>query len=125
MNIEDIPRTPTTINIAGRSKQVDRLDLVLPFARKPKNLQAVLDGLYNSLPCAIYVERELILSVEAFDAFAADFYAQQPWLDSRQGGGTNTADDGALCVQVSAPGRPVLFVNNEGYGYARQVACLP
>lgn len=122
MNIEQINRTRVTINANGRERQADRLDLALPFARKPKDLQAVIDGLYNSLPCGIYVERQLVLSPEDFDSFAANFFAQQPWLDPAQGGGHN---DFMLCVQVSAPGRPVLFVNSEGYGYARQVALLP
>jgi len=125
MNIHDIQRSPVTVRVAGRPKQVERLDLALPFARKPANLQAVIDGLYASMPCKIYVERVLCLTTQEFDAFAANFYAQQPWLDNRQGGGIDTADDGAVCVQVTAAGRPVLFVNSEGYGYARQVACLP
>ena len=120
MKIEQVMRTPSLIRVGGRTKRADRLDLSLPFARKPANLQAVIDGLYGSLPCGIYVERELVLSLEAFDAFAANFYAEQPWLDPDQGGG----HDCMVCVQVSAPGRPVLFVNGEGYGYARFVAIL-
>lgn len=121
MSIRDFTRTRVTITVRGHERPANRLDLALPFARKPANLQAVIDGLYNSLPCGIYVEREIVLGPGAFDTFAENFSAQQPWLDPAQGGDYNGS---MVCVQVSAPGRPVLFVNSEGYGYARQVAVL-
>ena len=38
-----------------------------------------------------------------------------------KGGGTG---DGYLCVEVTAPGRPYLYVNPEGGDYARYVARL-
>lgn len=120
MNTDDIKRTPVTVSVDGHKRQVQRLDLALPFARKPASLQRLDDELFCSLPCTIYLEREVALSTEAFDAFAANFYAHQPWLDDQGGSG----NDFMVCVRVTAPDRPVLFVNGAGYGYARYVARL-
>ena len=55
-----------------------------------------------------------------FDAFARSLLVSRDWLRGK-GGGTC---DGYLCVEVTAPGRPYLYVNPEGGDYARYVARL-
>jgi len=119
MSTPDIKRFPVELGVHNTLQVVFRLDRQLPFSRKPANLQQVEDDLYST-PCTVYVERDVVLTAEEFDTFAADFYQHQPWLEDRGGSWT----DGMLCVQVSAPERPVLFVNGAGYGYARYVARL-
>ncbi|CAJ0895440.1 hypothetical protein R1479_03948 [Ralstonia mannitolilytica] len=55
-----------------------------------------------------------------FDAFGRSLLVSRDWLRGK-GGGTG---DGYLCVEVTAPGRPYLYVNPEGGDYARYVARL-
>jgi hypothetical protein len=55
-----------------------------------------------------------------FDAFASSLLVSRDWLRGK-GGGTG---DGYFCVEVTAPGRPYLYVNPEGGDYARYVARL-
>lgn len=120
MKLQDIQRIPVTISVQGLKKQAVLLGRQLPFSRKPANLRQMDNELFCSAPCTVYVERELVLSAAQFDAFTANFYRHQPWLED-QGGSWS---DCMLCVQVSAPDRPVLLVNGAGYGYARYVARL-
>ena len=120
MNTNDIKRTPVTISVNGHVKHVQQLDLALPFFRKPPNLGWTDIDAFYSHPYTIHLEREVSLSTEAFDAFTANFFAHQSWLED-QGGDDDIC---MVCVQVSAPDRPVLFVDSAGFGYARHVARL-
>lgn len=55
-----------------------------------------------------------------FDGFAATLLKSRDWLKGKGGG----AYGGYLCVEISAPGRPYLYINPEGSDYARYVARL-
>jgi len=101
-----IERTPRTLQFGDTTLQVEELSVRLPFARKP----ADLDEVGGQGQTKVY----------EFDAFARSLLVSRDWLRGK-GGGTG---DGYLCVEVTAPGRPYLYVNPEGGDYARYVARL-
>ena len=111
-----IERTPRTLQFAGQSLQVEELSIRLPFARKP----ADLGELGGSDQHKVYVPETKPLTPAEFDAFGRSLLVSRDWLRGK-GGGTG---DGYLCVEVTAPGRPYLYVNPEGGDYARYVARL-
>ena len=111
-----IERTPLTITFRGRRIRVEALGIRLPFARKP----ACLREMCASGEERIYIIETVGLTVAEFDAFAADFTAPQPWLAGKGG----AVAGGSLCIEVHAPGRPVLYVDPSGGDYARYVARL-
>jgi len=111
-----IERTPRTLQFAGQSIQVEELSIRLPFARKPADL-GELGGCDQH---KVYVTETKELTPAEFDAFGRSLLVSRDWLRGK-GGGTG---DGYLCVEVTAPGRPYLYVNPEGGDYARYVARL-
>lgn len=111
-----IERTPRILPFGDTTLQVEELSVCLPFARKPANLSE----LGGSDPHRIYVTETKELTTTEFDAFAGSLLMSRDWLRGK-GGGTG---DGYLCVEVTAPGRPYLYVNPEGGDYARYVARL-
>jgi hypothetical protein len=68
----------------------------------------------------IYITDTKILTPVEFDAFANNLLRSRDWLYGK-GGGTG---DGYLCIEVTAPGRPFLYINPEGGDYGRYVARL-
>lgn len=114
-----IERTPRTLQFAGQSLQVEELSIRLPFARKPADL-GELGELGGSDQHKVYVTETKELTPAEFDAFGRSLLVSRDWLRGK-GGGTG---DGYLCVEVTAPGRPYLYVNPEGGDYARYVARL-
>ena len=66
------------------------------------------------------ITKEISLSPEEFKAFSEDFFADQTWLTSEDGG---PSKEGLRCTRVSnsETGEAVL-VNNEGFSYARYTA---
>jgi hypothetical protein len=111
-----IERTPRTIAREGLAIQVEELSVRLPFARKPADLSEV-GGFGNT---KIFVTETREMTPSDFDAFASNLMKSRDWLRGK-GGGTG---DAYFCVEVSAPGRPYLYVNPEGGDYARYVARL-
>ena len=111
-----IERTPRTLQFGDTTLQVEELSVRLPFARKP----ADLSELGGSDPHKIYVTETKELTPAEFDAFGRSLLVSRDWLRGK-GGGTG---DGYLCVEVTAPGCPYLYVNPEGGDYARYVARL-
>jgi hypothetical protein len=111
-----IERTPRTLQFGGTAIEVEELSVRLPFARKPANLGEV----GGQDEAKIYVAETKELTTDEFDAFARSLLASRDWLRGKGGG----AGDGYLCVEVTAPGRPYLYVNPEGGDYARYVARL-
>jgi hypothetical protein len=90
------------------------------FVRKPCNLLE-LQARVNT-DAEIYITRiveRVELSVAEFDVFVADFSARQPWLAGKGGG-----EPVIHAIAVSAPGRPELLINPEGYDYPRFVGLL-
>lgn len=111
-----IERTPKTLRFQGQSIDVEMLGIRLPFARKPESLQEM---------CAcgdarIYITETVEMTVAEYDAFVASFCAPRAWLKGKGG----CIDDGHVCIEVHAPGRPYLYVDPSGGEYARYVARL-
>ena len=111
-----IERTPRTLQFGDTTLQAEELSVRLPFARKA----ADLSELSGSDSYKIYVIETKELTTAEFDAFAGSLLVSRDWLRGK-GGGTG---DGYLCVEITAPGRPYLYVNPEGGNYARYVARL-
>ena len=88
----------------------------LPFARKPIDLSEVGGTGHKK----VFVTETRELTPSEFDAFANTLLQSRDWLSGKGGG----IDDGYLCVEVTAPGRPYLYVNPEGSDYGRYIAIL-
>lgn len=111
-----IERTPRTVKFHGQTLRVEQLGVRLPFACKPDCLREM---------CAtgehrIYITETIEMTIAQFDDFATDLTQPQAWLAGKGG----NVDDGCLCIEVHAPGRPYLYVDPSGYDYARYVARL-
>ncbi len=111
-----IERTPRTLQWGAQSIAVEELSVRLPFARKPIDLNEV-GGTGQKM---VFVTETHELTSAEFDVFASTLLKSRDWLSGKGGG----IDDGYLCVEVTAPGRPYLYVNPEGFDYARHVAIL-
>lgn len=111
-----IERTPRALQFGGTAIEVEELSVRLPFARKPADLGEV----GGQGQTKIYITETRELTSTEFDAFARSLLVSRDWLRGK-GGSTG---DGYLCVEVTAPGRPYLYVNPEGSDYARYVARL-
>ncbi len=111
-----IERTPRTLNIGGTAIDVEELGVRLPFARKPVDLSE----LGGNGQTRVYITETKELTPAEFDEFARSLLVSRDWLRGKGG----VTSDGFLCVEVTAPGRPYLYVNPEGSDYARYVARL-
>lgn len=111
-----VQRKPVIIQIDGQEIQVEELSVRLPFARKPANLQ----DMSASGDYVVYVTETRDMTPEAFDGFAATLLRSRDWLSGKGG----YVGQGRLCVEVHAPGRPMLYVDPSGSDYARYVARL-
>ena len=111
-----IERTPLTLKFDGQEIEVEQLGIRLPFARKPvdlKDMSASGDDL-------VYITETRTMTPEAFDSFAANLLASHDWLAGKGG----YLEEGRLCVEVHAPGRPYLYVDPSGSNFGRYVARL-
>ena len=116
-----IERTPRTLKFSdGSTKEVEELGVLLPMARKPSHLGEI--GGYGK--CRIYITETVQLTCEEFDQFAGSLLRSRDWLAGKGGSGTDGVNTGQLCVEVTAPGRPYLYVNPEGSDYVRYAARL-
>lgn len=113
-----IERTPRTVHFGDATLQVEELGVRLPFVRKPVDIDDQL-GIEGG-KTKIYITETKELTPAEFDAFARNLLASREWLAGK-GGSTG---GGSLCVEVTAPHRPRLYVNPEGFDYARYVARL-
>jgi len=110
--------TPITLIIDGLPVAMHELGASLPFARKPVDLSDFACG----TPQRVFVHMHRQLTAQEFDRFAGRFMATTDWLkDTAQ---PVPVPGARACVMVSAPGRPILFVDTQGYSYARYVARL-
>ncbi len=109
-----IERTSMTLQWEGLEIQVEQLGIRLPFARKPENLKDMsASGNY-----IVYVTETRTMTPEEFDGFAANLLVSRDWLAGKGG----YVDQGRLCVEVHALGRPYLYVDPSGGDYGRNVA---
>jgi hypothetical protein len=114
-----IERTPRTLKFAdGTTQQVEELGVRLPMARKPADLSEL--NCYAGRPQKIYITETVQMSAQEFDAFSSRLLASRDWLKGKGG----SIADAVLCLEVTAPERPCLYVNPEGSDYARYVGRL-
>ena len=111
-----IERTPRTLQVGMQTIVVEELGVQLPFARKPIDLTEVGGNGQKK----VFVTETRELTPSEFDVFASTLLKSRDWLSGKGGG----IHDGYLCVEVTAPGRPYLYVNPEGSDYGRYVARL-
>lgn len=111
-----IERTPLTLQWEGQEIQVEQLGIRLPFARKPVDLKDMCaTGDY-----LVYITETRTMTPEEFDGFASNLLTSRDWLAGKGG----YVDQGRLCVEVHAPGRPYLYVDPSGSNFGRYVARL-
>ena len=111
-----IERTATAILFNGQKIHVEQLGTRLPFARKP----ADLNDMSTCGSDIVYVTETRSMTPEEFDSFASNMLVSHDWLASKGG----YAGLGRLCVEIQAPGRPLLYVDPSGSNYGRYVARL-
>lgn len=95
---------------------------VYVFFRKPMSLKEIESGTFNDegqLEEAKITE-QVILTAQGYDDFTSNFMLGRPWLDGK-GGFKNKIRQ---VIRVTAPEREDLFIDPEGYSYARYVGFL-
>ena len=111
-----IVRKPLTIMFDGQQVQVEELSIRLPFGRKPADITDIAaTGDY-----LVYVTETRTMTPEEFDGSAVNLYKSRDWLKGKGG----YFMQGRLCVEVHAPGRPLLYVDPSGSDFGRYVARL-
>lgn len=111
-----IDRKPLTITFDGQEMQVEELSIRLPFGRKPADITDIAaTGDY-----LVYVTETRTMTPEEFDGFAVNLYKSRDWLKDKGG----YFMQGRLCVEIQAPGRPLLYVDPSGSDYCRYIARL-
>ncbi|MFM6990339.1 MAG: hypothetical protein ACKOWD_03420 [Rhodoferax sp.] len=111
-----IERTPRTFKFRETTITVEELSITLPFGRKSVNIDELCaSGIYQ-----VFVTETRTLTPEEFDRLGRTLLISRDWLRGKGG----SIEDGMLCVEVTAPGRPYLYINPEGTDYGRYVARL-
>lgn len=78
--------------------------------------RVITDGWYDEVTALVEETRDM--TTQDYDAFASDFFQSHAWLEGR--GGRNALRQW-LVIEVTAPERRALYVDSEGYRYARYV----
>jgi hypothetical protein len=113
-----LPFKTVSLMIDGQAVLMSELGIKLPFAHKPVDLCDFGCG----TPQRVFVHMRRQLTQAEFDRFANRLTADTSWLI---GTAVSIPIIGAhACVMVTAPQRPILFVDTQGYSYARYVARL-
>lgn len=97
--------------------------LLIRFARKPECLAEVIAAAHSS---AYHLERVAIaetvsLTTTEYDAFTRSFLKDRSWLAGKGG----CINGNIQAVAVTAPERSTLYINPEGFSYARYVGINP
>lgn len=95
-----------------------KLPIPLSFACKARDLSELGGGVLQK----VYVFTRIDMDQLGFDAFAKNLCRDTDWLE-----GLFLAipvANARACVMVVATGRPILFIDTQGYSYARYVARL-
>lgn len=108
------------VEVMHRGAVVELLKLPMPlaFACKPVQLSDLGAGSLAS----VYVFKRIDIDPLGYDAFARNLCRFTDWL-----AGLCLAlpfDDARACVMLVATGRPILFIDTQGFDYARYVARL-
>jgi len=113
-----IERQPRTFTIGDREIPVEELvGIRLPFARKAPSLE---EACFGGKPQGILVTETRELAPDEYDWLSDHLLWDYPWMAGK-GGGTSSH---SFCIEVSCPGRPILYINPEGSSYARYAARL-
>ena len=107
-----------TFQIGGLAVPMRELGARLPFARKP----VTLADLGGGAPERVFIMGRVELDGPAFDQFAGNLTHGRDWLEKRCY--ALPLADARACTMVTAPERPILFVDTQGSNYARYVARL-
>jgi len=102
----------------GGPVTVLKLPIPLSFACKARNFSGLGGGELQT----VYVFKRIDMDPLGFDAFVRNFCRDTDWLE-----GLSLAlpvANARACVMVVATGRPILFIDTQGYSYARYVARL-
>ena len=106
------------LSVGGAEVPMRELGVRLPFARKP----VTLADLGGGAPERVFIMGRVELDGPAFDQFAGSLTLGRDWLEKRCH--ALPLADARACTMVTAPGRPILFVDTQGSNYARYVARL-
>jgi len=111
-----IRKTATAINIKDYKMQKI---VNVRFIRKPCNIEEMTADLeqYDIRPVLSEVIEIWDMSADEYDIFAADFFAHHQRLNGK-GGRTGNLHQ---VIEINAPERKTLYVNPEGFDYARYV----
>lgn len=107
-----------TFLAGGQPVTLHKLPMPLCFSRKAANLSELGGG----EPQMVYVLKRIDMAPLGYDHFARNLCAAHDWLEGQC---MPLPIAGArACVMVVCEGRPVLFVDSQGFSYARYVARL-
>lgn len=95
-----------------------KLPIPLSFACKARNLSELGGGELQT----VYVFKRIDMDPLGFDAFARNLCRDTDWLEGQCL--ALPVANARACVMVVATGRPILFIDTQGYSYARYVARL-
>jgi hypothetical protein len=95
-----------------------KLPIPLSFAFKARNLSELGGG----EPKAVFVFKRIDLNSFEFDLFSENLCQDTDWLEGQYL--ALPVPYAKACVMVVAPGRPILFIDTQGYSCARYVARL-
>ncbi len=97
--------------------------LLIRFARKPESLAEVKAAAQSSAYHfeRVHVAETIALTTAEYDDFTRNLLKDRSWLAGK-GGGMNGS---IQAVAVTAPERTTLYVNPEGFSYARYVGINP
>lgn len=112
------PLVDRLFSIGGVEVPMRELGVRLPFARKP----VTLADLGGGAPERVFIMGRVELDGPAFDLFAGNLTHGRDWLEKRCY--ALPLADARACTMVTAPERPILFVDTQGSNYARYVARL-
>ena len=95
-----------------------KLPIPLSFACKARNLSELGGGALQT----VYVFKRIDMDPLGFDVFARHLCRDTDWLEGQRL--ALPVANARACVMVVATGRPILFIDTQGYSYARYVARL-
>ncbi|MBF0401925.1 MAG: hypothetical protein HQL90_14310 [Magnetococcales bacterium] len=108
-----------------QTKLKKRLSLSVRFARKPRDMEALLawiapeeDG-YQDSPKQTLVDRVFKLSNEEYDDFASDMLKPRDWING--GGFLHSTNETHIAIAIESEGRQTLYLDPSGHNYGRYV----
>ncbi len=95
--------------------------ITITLVRKPTNLDEVKEVIKHGSGERVRAKVEEVkkLSTNEYDKLSQNFFAHTSWLDGK--GGTALPENVWSVIEVQAPGRKTLYIDPEGFDYARYV----